>query len=123
MSDLQCPATIVLIPSASLGSSACNRALEGHRLSGLFVAEQAPPAAISNLAAANDLTIERVQTGSDRKGFRQALEGLADAYRGEAIALVASGEALQLGLGLDAVLEEPVVLSVDSSGWTIVPRR
>src|SRR4051812_38846124 len=117
MSDLQCPATILLIPSESAGSDACWRAINGQRLLGFYVdAAIERDAAVSGLAEATDCPIQKIGTLQNGASLTQALEDLADLHRGETIAVVARAKLIEARLGLEGLPNAPVEVKIDSSG-------
>jgi hypothetical protein len=120
MSDLQCPATILLIPSESAGADACWRALEGQRLLGFYVdAAVERDAAIRGLADAADCPVQEIAAVQNGASLTQTLEGLADVHRGETIAVIATAKVIEARLGLDRVPTTPIEIKIDSSGWAV----
>ena len=95
MGDLQCPATILLVPRESIASSSA--LLESSHLAGVFVASA-------------DVT--------DGAGLARAIEDLADLHRGETIAVVATREMIRDMLGQD-LGEQAIAIAVDDSGWSL----
>jgi hypothetical protein len=117
VTDLQCPAIVLLIPREILAARAWNCILAGRRLSGVFV-----DGAHAELVAANgiaDCAPELLEPLLDGSTFKRTLEQLADLYRGETVALVTSGELIQAGLGFEQTPVEPLALSIDSTGWVL----
>ena len=120
MSDLQCPATILLIPSEAVASDACWRALEGQRLFGFYVdAKVQKDAAVNGLAEAADCPVQQIGPLDNGAGLRQVLEDLADVHRGETIAVIATAKVIESRLGLDHLPTTPIEVKIDSSGWAV----
>jgi hypothetical protein len=125
MSDLQCPAIILLIAHESIASG--GRAVLGARhLSGLFVAS-AVAADPGGLAAATGLADEgawRLSTMADvddGASLARAMNHLADLHRGETIAVVASQDMIEGVVGNAGMSGEPVSVAIDGSGWSVSP--
>ena len=116
MSDLQCPAIIILLtPETIVGCDLGDR-----RLSSVFVAEGSPALAeATRLAAASACRIEQPNLDDASKLARQ-LEDIADEYRGETVAIVADGDVLCAVLEWDELPEQPVALAIDNSGLRLV---
>jgi hypothetical protein len=125
MSDLQCPATILLITRESIASSGEPIVEAGH-LSGVFVAS-AVAADPSGLAAAARLADERalrlstMPDATDGASLARAIEDLADLHRGETIAVVATTDMIQNMLGDVSVRADPITIAVDDAGWFVSP--
>jgi hypothetical protein len=124
MSDLQCPANVLLIPREILASDDFGRALACRRLSGFFVdttvaADPKDLAAISGHANACDCPVEIVPKIADGASLTQALEELADVYRGETVAVVTTAKVIQARLNCTSKPTEPIAIAIDSSGWTV----
>lgn len=114
MSDLQCPATILLIADESLRSSRPGLAKSGH-LAAVFIAS-AVAADLDPLAAAT-----RLAGVADGATLAQAMEDLADLHRGETIAIVAPREMIQHALGTSEPPADLVAVDIDASGWSVRP--
>lgn len=126
MSDLQCPATVLLVPSEIVRSEECRRALAGRRLFGFFVDagvanDPDDVAAVSGVAGACDCAVERVGACVDAASLSQVLEELSDAYRGQNVVLVTAGKLIQARLHLERTPRAPVALAIDSDGWAVKP--
>ena len=106
MSDLQCPATVVLLAP---GMTTALRPLAG-----VFAAGTPPPSAAA-LAAAADCRLA-VLDAPDAPALRRRIDELSDLHRGETIAVVAPPDLLAALLGRQAT---PAVVEIDSSGWTV----
>lgn len=127
MSDLQCPATILLIAREAIGAG--GKAILGARhLSGLFVAS-AVAADPGGLAAATSLADEgawRLSTMAgvdDGASLARAMNHLADLHRGETIAVVASQDMIEgVVANATAFSGEPITVAIDGSGWSVSPR-
>ena len=87
MTDLQCPATVILAaPDMTL------------------------PAAVA------EVFTPEVKGGA---ALRAEVDALSDLHRGETIAVLAPAATLAAALGLAAPPDAPVVVDIDSSGWTV----
>jgi hypothetical protein len=127
MSDLQCPATVLLVPRDSCASGACARSFGARRLSGCFVdaAIAANPdelAAISRLAEGSNCPVEILGALNDGASLAQTLEQLSDLYRGETIALVTTAAVIRSLSGSARLPTEPIAVAIDSSGWVVTER-
>lgn len=125
MADLQCPAVVLLVGRDVLVSGECARELATRHLAGVFVA--GPPAADPDvLAAATDLAhraacrIDLLAEALDGPTLARAIDDLADLHRGETIAIVASAGAIRDALGLARAPADPVTVTIDGSGWSVV---
>ncbi|HKE14948.1 MAG TPA: hypothetical protein VKB80_08800 [Kofleriaceae bacterium] len=124
MSDLQCPATILLFAPESVAAGGAQAILEARHLSGVFVAS-AVAADPSGGAAAAMLADERAWRLStlpdvaDGASLARAIDDLADLHRGETIAVVGSRDMIQDMLGDDSAGPDPITIAVDSSGWVV----
>lgn len=113
MSDLQCPASFVLLtPEAA---QACD--LSELRLS-LIVNACAPDAIVQRLAAKDRCTIEASALANGAE-LALKIEQLADQYRGEQVAVIAAPELLRAALKQRVTPTFPVYVAVDSDGWNI----
>ena len=99
MSDLQCPARIWFIARDVFGP------------------DTPLPVPCADVFIAGDATgaLADVQ---DAAGLVRAVNDLADAYRGEAIVVVATRELIRDALDRASTVATPVGVAVDSSGWT-----
>jgi len=126
MSDLQCPATILLIAQESLESG--GSALEGSgHLSGVFVASAvaADPgalAAATRLADDGGYRLSTLADVPDGTRLAHAIEDLADLHRGEAIAIVATRLVWNRGKPFIIGGEELGQSSALSIDWVTEPR-
>ncbi len=127
MSDLQCPATILLVARESIAAGGRSPLLAARHLSGVFVTS-AVAADAGGLAAAARLADEgawRLSTMADvidGASLARAMEDLADLHRGETIAVVTTRDMIQDLLGDAAALADPVAVAIDGSGWSVAPR-
>lgn len=118
MSDLQCPATIVLLTERSLGTSE----LRELRLAVIVhAADGGDEAASRQLARVHSCDVEAVSS-MDGPALRERIETLADSYRGESVAIVTTARAICTVLGREQAEAEPIVLAVDSGGWSVQTR-
>lgn len=116
MSDLQCPAIIVLLTAETIVD--CD--LRGRRVSTVFLAEGSRALAeATRLAAASGCQVDRADLGDAAKLARQ-LEQIADEYRGETVAIVADGRVLCAVLEWQELPAEPVALAIDNAGLRLV---
>ena len=117
MSDLQCPATFLVLGSAD------PRALEGVRDARLAAA-YAVPEARARVAAALGGTGPQVTTlDLDGSTYAAALEGLADLHRGETVLVVLPEDAPAALAGRGdrspAPAGEVLEVAVDADGWSV----
>ena len=127
MSDLQCPATILLIAPDSIASRGAPAILGAARPSGVFVASAvaADPgalAAATALAGASACRLTIVPDLADGPGLARALQELADLHRGETIALLATRAMMEELLGKRSAGADPIAITVDASGWSLADR-
>lgn len=127
MSDLQCPATILLIAREAIATG--GKAILGARhLSGLFVASAvaADPgghAAAASLADEGAWRLSIMAGVDDGAGLARAMNHLADLHRGETIAVVASQAMIEDVVGnATAFSDEPITVAIDRAGWSVSPR-
>lgn len=114
MSDLQCPATVWLIPRELFATASPLARID--RLAGLFVAP-ALAADSSWLGAAHDCPVADLPGAVDAASLGRELEQLSDIYRGETIAVVATGALIRDLVGREA--RAPIALAIDSEGWRV----
>jgi hypothetical protein len=124
MSDLQCPATVLLIARALLGSADVGPRLADRRLAGLFMessvaADPHAVAFVTRLAEQGDHPVEVLTSARDSTSLARAIDQLSDLYRGETIAVVAPDSTLRDLLAAAAAPTELVVVAIDSSGWRV----
>jgi hypothetical protein len=112
MSDLQCPACIVLLTP----ESSARTTLGGQRLARVIVATGLQ--ADASLAHAHGLELERARI-DDGLALREQVAHLADLHRGECVAIIVPARALREALALAEAPAEPVTLVVDSDGMRI----
>jgi hypothetical protein len=116
MSDLQCPANILLVAREMLGPGAGVSVLEGMHYSEVFVVS-ALAAEAGELAQYRPEIIADVVDGAS---LARALENLADLYRGYTVVVVATREMICDLFGERASdPRKPIALAIDSSGWTV----
>lgn len=97
MSDLQCPATVVLVAADVLARVGAAAIVVGQHLAGTFDVDVADGAAL-----------------------RRRVDELADLYRGETILVVAPLDAICTALAVSGALDQPVTVAVDSDGWRVL---
>lgn len=100
MSDLQCPATVVLVAPGVLARVGAAAIAAGENLAGTF-----------------DVNV------ADGATLRQRVDELADLYRGETIVVVAPADAIRTALGAGGAVDQPVAVAVDSTGWRVLGSR
>ena len=116
MSDLQCPATIVLLTERSVGASE----LRELRLAlVVLAADSGADSKATRLASLHGCHLEAVG-GMDCRALTQRIAELADSYRGESVAFIGSEQAVCAVLGRTLPPAEPVTLAVDGSGWNVL---
>ncbi len=119
MSDLQCPAKVVLAVHDRPPS------LAGQRFSGVFLAPDVAAdaealAAASGFAEQANCAFDTLGDARDAASLVRTLQELSDVYRGETIVVLTSEAMLRDAIGRAADSAQPIVLSIDSSGWTVV---
>jgi hypothetical protein len=123
MSDLQCPAVVLLIARELLTTDEVTAAFRGKHLAGVFVAssitDEVDLSAATRVAEGAGRTFERLTVGSARAGLIDAINQLSDLYRGETIAVVADAKTISGALGWDSAPTAPVTVAIDSSGWVL----
>ena len=127
MSDLQCPATILLIAGESIASGGGPAIFEARHLSGVFLASAvaADPgghAAAAKMADARGWRLSTLADVADGAGLVRAIDDLADLHRGETIAVVATREMIREALGDGSERSGAITIGVDDSGWSVSPR-
>jgi hypothetical protein len=149
MSDLQCPATFLVVPVDTLGEgwrgevAGLAERLRDRRVAAVYGGTTAPAVAVSAALAdslgvpSHTLTEPPTPPGGPSDGTavarcRAALEELADLHRGEAVLVVDDSQVLEpaltplvrrgLGAGPRRAPYRPVALEVDGDGWRLVDR-
>lgn len=112
MSDLQCPATILLVPNEAAAVSD----MQAQRLALVVIAEDLGPDAPS---FACETSHEPLTHGA---ALRARIAELADLYRGEHVAIIASAQAIGELLHQPVPPKEAITVAVDSDGWRISSR-
>lgn len=123
MSDLQCPATFIVLASdadsGELGSVAARRPARV-----LTAGSAGARTLAADLGAACGM--DAVELPLDVGGYRSTLADVADLYRGETIAVVVDPEVVD-DLAAGAPGAEPdsglVELAIDADGWAVGPWR
>jgi hypothetical protein len=120
MSDLQCPATIVLIAGESIASDGVPAAVEGRHLSGVFVASAvaADPSGLARWADARGARLSTMPGVEDAESLAAAIDDLSDLHRGETIAVVATRDLIEEMLGEARARAGAITIAVDESGWS-----
>ncbi len=146
MSDLQCPATFLVVRVDRLGEgwrgqvAGLAEQLRDRRLAAVYGGTTAPAVAVS-AALADGLGVPSHPLAETPGGpsdgtavarCRAALEELADLHRGETVLVVDDGQVLGpaltplvrrgLGTGPSRTPYRPVTLEVDGDGWRLVDR-
>jgi hypothetical protein len=115
MSDLQCPAKVLLVAAEMLGASV--PALERTHYAGVFVV----PGVAGNVGELASYPVEIIDDAVDGASLARAVEELADVYRGYTIVVVATRAMIRDVLGERASASaKPVVIAIDSSGWVVL---
>jgi hypothetical protein len=110
MSDLQCPATILLLTPETAAVSD----LRAYRLALVVMAEGIAALSFSAETAAADIT--------NAPALAAQIAELADLYRGEQVAIVANDRVICDLLHLPAPPKAAIVIAVDSDGWQLLSR-
>lgn len=119
MSDLQCPAKIILVAPEMLGQGASMPSLDDAPYSGVFAVSAVAGDAGEVTARHADHPLEILSDVLDGAGLARALDELADLYRGYTIVVVATHEMIrELMHGRDS--SRPVTIAIDGSGWTVL---
>jgi len=121
MSDLQCPAIIVMLTPEALEHARANIS----RLSAVVAAASLEPGSralgqVQRLAAGHGCQVERADL-DDAAALSEHVEQLADLYRGETVAVIAPTAAVCAALRHTAAADRPIAIAVDSSGWKLLP--
>ncbi|HET8939347.1 MAG TPA: hypothetical protein VFN67_38140 [Polyangiales bacterium] len=114
MSDLQCPASFVLLTPET--ADTCD--LSDLRLSLVLCTCATHTETVQRLAAKDHCTIE-TSTFTDAAALKAKIDQLADQYRGEQVAVIAEPEMIRDVLKQHAVPTSAVQIAVDSDGWNI----
>jgi hypothetical protein len=125
MSDLQCPAIVLLIPRELLGTLDGD-AMRRNNLAGVFAPAssmtEADRSAAEHLAQRAGCRLERLANASGSDDLAQAVSQLSDLYRGENVAVIADAQLIRAALGFERAPTGPVAIAVDASGWAVVDR-
>jgi hypothetical protein len=141
MSDLQCAATVVLVPRESL----VHAGWATEALAGVFVAASSATElpAVQRIAHAASCRVEVLAAAIDVQTLRAAIDDLSDLHRGETLAVVATDDEIASLLGAASLPSERmterlapppaasggrpvsrvITVAIDSSGWSLVPPR
>jgi len=119
MSDLQCPAKIVLVAPEMLGPDASVPALGG-TYSGVFLVSAVASRASELAARQPDHRHEILADVDDGASLARALQELADLHRGYTIVVVATREMIHELMDGRGDSTKPMVLAIDSSGWAVL---
>ena len=117
MSDLQCPATFLLVP-ADADPQALTEATGHLRVAEVVAARTSGAGDLARrLAAAHGLPVPAAAS-LDAESYREVLTGLADLRRGETTVVVVDPALLVLVAGRE---EAPPLLEVlvDADGWVV----
>lgn len=125
MSNLQCPAVVLLIAHERLASAQVSAALHGRHVARIFVtsalsADAKGAAILARLAVQAACPLETLTDVTEAAGLRQAIDRLADLSRGETIVVVTADDLIQDLLGAANVSGAPIALSIDADGWTML---
>lgn len=114
MSDLQCPASFVLLSPET--AQTCD--LHELRLSLVVCACETNAETVQRLAAKDRCTIE-TSTLATAAELVAKINQLADQYRGEQVAVIAGSELICGALNQRSAEAHPIQITVDSDGWNI----
>lgn len=121
MSDLQCPATFLLLPSGDDGAAEVTD-VAGARLAAVYAGPSDVDRA-ARVAAAAGLSLTAFPTPAGAS-VRTVLSDLADLHRGETVAVVLPVGAVAELVALAGGRPQPddvVQVVVDADGWTVGP--
>lgn len=122
MSDLQCPATFVLVP-ADAQPDRVGLALAHDRVAEVRTDERPDAVGLARTLATGWGLAVPVPAALDAASYRELLGDLADLRRGETTVVVVAPELLALVAGRDARdAPELVELQVDADGWAVRER-
>jgi broad specificity phosphatase PhoE len=134
MSDLQCPATLVMVPS-EISQAQVHHLVEQvrtRRVAAVY-SSRAEAAVRSAELAASELGLQpALIEGLDESsaGFREAIGGISDIHRGESVVVFIRGDVMAQATPLAArrlvpgdASSEPAVIEieVDADGWRPAP--
>ena len=124
MSDLQCPATVLLIARELLVTGLDATAMRARNLASVFVASSTsePLPAAAGLAQEAGCKLEPLPNISTGDDLSEALDHLSDLHRGETIAVVADAQHIRSALGWNRAPTAPVAVAIDASGWAVIER-
>ena len=114
MSDLQCPASFVLLTPET--AATCD--VSELRLSLVVCACATNAQTVQRLAAKDRCTIE-TSTLADAADLATKINRLADQYRGEQVAVIEDSKLICAALNQRAAPTLPIQIAVDSDGWNI----
>ena len=118
MSDLQCPATFVLLAPESLPALDAKTL----RVAGVFVyghINATVQAELQRVAAAHGCEVQQAGEAPDATLLSQ-IEALADVYRGETVLMLATSSAVCAALRRTSPPAQPVTLAVDNDGARVL---
>ena len=117
MSDLQCPATFLVLGPAGVTAAA---RVAGTRLAAAYATPEGRAVAAAAVGG-SDLTVAALEL--DGTSYVAALEGLADVHRGETVLVVlpeVAAAALADAWGRRAAAPDEVLeVVVDGDGWSV----
>jgi hypothetical protein len=127
MSDLQCPATFLVLGDAPTEADELELDGVADQLGGRRVAKVLASPSMPQLERAARIAERLGVTSEPAPGldegalFRQAVEDAADIYRGESVLIIAPAEVVRSALGLATAPApgEVVELQVDADGWLV----
>jgi hypothetical protein len=118
VSDLQCPATFVIVPAGAPGSDLD----AGVRLAALFAGDGVRVRdTAARLAATQGLAVSELEPPATG-GYRAILTDLADLYRGETVAVVLDPDDVAEIVAPGGRPADVFVISIDADGWVVAPR-
>ncbi|MFP5346569.1 MAG: hypothetical protein ACLGIA_06050 [Actinomycetes bacterium] len=114
MSDLQCPATLLLVDTDHAAREKLEQDLADLNVAAVYAGSAALHAAAQSLATELSAACSRLP----RDSGPQALEEISDLHRGETVVVVANDELLRVVSGREDPTQ-PVRVLVDADGWLV----
>jgi hypothetical protein len=130
MSDLQCPATLLLVPS-EISQARVHMLVEQvrtRRVAAVY-SGRAEAAVRSAELAASELGLQPLLVqglDEDAAGFTEAIDGISDIHRGESVVVFVPGDVIAQATPLAAQRHSPdeassetavIEIEVDADGW------
>lgn len=116
MSDLQCPATFVIVPTGRAGETGSP---DVGRVAAIFAGSGPEAAAIARrLGATHRLAIAPLDEDGP-EGYRRVLGDLSDSYRGETVVVVLDVEHVAELAADGGVRTGPLEVRINADGWAV----